>query len=171
MAKQIGLAGIMLLVSSTPCWGMTGFYIGLGGGPEHADFRQVAHIVQGATPTNPSNADVMERGHLAGKGWFGSLFAGYEKRYAVGKTERPNLSLAGEINIDASSVKYKESNDELIHMNYNKASYKMRRSFGVSVLPGVVIQDSTLFYARLGYRGHFPKPLAGRMSTMCPKHN
>lgn len=112
-------------------------YVGIGIGHETADFKQRA------TLSRPSTA-FKEKIHFAGRGAFGSIFAGY-----AGDCDY--LYLAGELNANLSAVKFKASNDEYIHQNFTKTTYKMNRDFGISILPGYLFADCNVLYARLGY--------------------
>ena len=154
MLKKISMIPGMVIVFSNSVFAGEGFYLGLGLGPENADFKQKAHIAR------PRDFDTIDKTHHAGKGGFGSLFGGYEYRFSKCGSEcrcgsgckcGNMLSLAGELNLDISSVKFKSFNNEFLHQNFNKAAYKMRHSFGASLLPGIVITNCTLLYARLGY--------------------
>lgn len=146
-SSKMGWLGATLLVSSLPCWGTCGFYVGLGAGAENIDFRQNAHI------ENPGNENILDKTHFSGKGAFGSVFAGYGESFSGCGCpfDEMNFYLAGEINADVSSVKFKSHNNELTHQNFNHASYKMPYGFGLSLLPGIEITECSLLYARLGY--------------------
>ncbi len=154
MLRTTGLIGGMLLVFSTSCWGSIdwdaisteGFYVGLGTGPETVFFQKNSRIISVA-----QNFNVTDKIQQAGKGWFGSLFGGYAMQFAAREGDRKNLYLAGEINVNTGSDKFKYSNFERVHMTLNTTTYKMGRSFGVSVLPGFLVTDDTLFYGRLAY--------------------
>lgn len=151
MITRTGLFAFSLLTFSTVSWGGCEFYVGLGVGPESANYRQKSSVIQ-ATPFNAiTNFDVIDKTHLAGKGWFGSLFAGYAMQFSPCDTDCEKLYLALEANADIRSVKFKSSNDEVLHLNFNHTAYKMGRNFGISLLPGYLLTDCTLFYVRVGY--------------------
>lgn len=149
MVKKTGLLGIMLLGFSTLCWSSSEFYVGLGTGPGNANFKQRSHVFKD-TVFSLTNFDVSDGTHLAGKGWFGSLFAGYGMRFALCGSDCEYFYLAAEANADARSVKFRSFNNEFVHENFNHTTYKMGRDLGISLLPGFFISECTLLYARLG---------------------
>lgn len=151
MITRTGLFALSLLTFSTASWSSCESYVGLGIGPESANFRQKSSVTRAAPFNTIINFDVIDKTHLAGKGSFGSLFAGYAMRFAPCDTDCENLYLALEANADVRSVKFKFSNDEVLHANFNHTTYKMGRNLGISLLPGYLLTDCTLFYARLGY--------------------
>jgi len=126
-----------LLMLSTSAWS-SGFYVGLGAGPETADFNNNATVVK------PGSFNVRNNGHLSGTGAFGSLFGGYFWTIK-------SYFLAAEANVNISNVLSKGSNSEAIHNTYSKADYRMKRTCGLSLLPGYLFSSTTLFFARLGY--------------------
>lgn len=120
-----------------------GFYAGVGTGPEMADFQQRAYITQ------LSNFNAKDTTHLSATGWFGSLFGGYD--WCCN-----HFYLAGEANVNASSARFYSTNDEYVHSNFSSSTYRILNSYGISVLPGYLWNNATLFYARLGYaNGNF----------------
>lgn len=142
MLGKISRVGVLSVLFTTP--GFAGFYVGGAVGPEGASFSQKSHVV-GTNPQAPAGIfEVGAANHFSGTGVFGSLFGGYawhsQKYY-----------LAGEINGNLSSVKYELTNDEYIHSNFAKTTFRIRNSKGVSLLPGFFLSDSTLFYGRIGY--------------------
>lgn len=143
MLKKMGLMAA-LLGSSMPSCAMDGFYVGLGVGPEYANFSKKASFQR------PPN-NVTEKIHLSGTGVVGSVFAGYERCFALCDCSDPTLSLAAELNYDASTLQYKESNNEYTNQNFNFERYKLGRSIGISLLPGYMISECTVLYARVGY--------------------
>jgi outer membrane immunogenic protein len=135
MIKKLGLFLVGFQFINTV---HAGFYVGAGLGPDTIDFKQRAHIFQ------PRNFDAIDRTHLSGTGIFGTIFAGYGWFYNW-------FFLAPEINANFSSVSFDSSNDEFIHQNFNTTHYKIKNSYGISVLPGIQINPNSLLYARLGY--------------------
>jgi outer membrane immunogenic protein len=136
------LLGMVLLPISLSSWSI-GPYIGLGVGPDLIDFHQNAHISQ------LNNFNVIDKTHLAASGVFGSLFAGYARQYN-------GFYLAGEVNGNISSTRFKSENDEFIHLSFAATKYKINSNYGISVLPGYLYSNTLLFFGRLGYtNGHF----------------
>jgi outer membrane immunogenic protein len=143
MLRKISILSSLLLAS--PCF--SGFYVGASVGPEGAVFSQKSHVTRPADPLNPlqpGSLNVVDKEHFAGMGVFGSLFAGYARTYN-------RYYLAGEININSSSVKYQLVNDEYAHSTFAKTYFNLRYSEGVSLLPGYLLSENTLVYARIGY--------------------
>lgn len=156
MLRKTGLLGAVLLGFTTASYASCEFYAGLGVGPESADYKQKALIVRTSPFNVITNFNVIDKTHYSGRGWSGSLFAGYAMRFASCDTNCEDLYLALEANITGRKVKFKSSNNEFIHGNFNHTAYKMERDYGISLLPGYAISDCTLFYARVGYaRGQF----------------
>lgn len=128
---------IALFASPTMAWS-SGFYLGLGAGPQSADFNS------NATVSRPGDFQVNNNNHLSGTGAFGSIFGGYAWM-------RQAFYLAGEANFDVSNLKFQTSNNEFLHQKFSTAYYRLRHNWGLSVLPGYLFTPSTLFYGRLGY--------------------
>lgn len=137
---------ILALVQSSVCWSShENFYIGLGIGPEAATIKQYSTIAQ------EGNFAVVNNTILGARSFSGSIFAGYNFDLCRLNPTMANLALGLEANFNGSSLKYQSSNLELLHSNFNYAYYKLRQSFGLSLLPGFYVSDCTLLYARLGY--------------------
>lgn len=133
---------VSLISLSLPCWS-NGFYLGAGLGPDLIDFNQNARI------TKPGDFNAGDKTHLSGRGVFGTVFGGYGWQHQ-------RFYLAGEANANLSSAEFKSSNEELIHSSFSKTVYKMRRNYGLSLLPGFVFSETLLAYGRLGYvNGNF----------------
>lgn len=125
-----------------------GFYVGIGAGPEFADFNQNAHIII-QPPGLPIVANIKDAVKYSGRGAMGSLFGGY---YFT----KQNFYLAGEVGVDEGSVLSSTSNVNSVSGANTATKYRMRNSVNVSVLPGFLCTDFTVFYARLGYsNGNF----------------
>jgi len=138
MLRKTPLAGLLTLVFASSTAGAAP-YIGLGFGPEFADFGQESHI------SRPGSFDVENKTHLSGLGVLGELFAGYDWTFAR------SFNLAGEINAEINSIEAQTSNAEYVHHNFMNTSYKATPTFGISVLPGYIFADNTLLYVRMGY--------------------
>lgn len=136
MLRKASIISIIGLLTSS-CFAQ-GLYIGLGGGLEGADFTQDATIKK------PKAFDVIDKQHQAGDGVFGSIFGGYGLNYRC-------FYLGAEANLNSSTVEFESSNDEFINKNFSQTFYKIRRSYGLSLLPGLILSNSTLLYARVGH--------------------
>lgn len=134
MLKKAGITIALLLLSFT-CHAR--FYVGAGFGPEAGNFDQTSYF------KHLPDANVKDTEQFAGKGYFGSIFAGYTVRCK-------QLYLAGEINANASSDEFHSSNSEFIHQTFSTTHYKMRNGIGLSALPGLCC-NTLLIYARLGF--------------------
>ncbi|MEO8400848.1 MAG: outer membrane beta-barrel protein [Gammaproteobacteria bacterium] len=137
MLRKTKISAVLLFVFSTPGF-CSGFYLGAGVGPEYASFKKDSHFVQGI------NANVIDKSQLSGWGTFGSIFGGYGWIHK-------SFYLAGELNANVSSVNSHSSNSEYVHQTFSSTDYKMKHSYGISVIPGYLFSPITLFYARLGY--------------------
>lgn len=122
------------------------FYAGIGGGRQAVNFNKTLTIDDQATGENL----FYKNDNQPGRGFFGNLFAGYEGEYR-------NFSLAGEINVGASTLTYHgvfvdRENDEK-----SEAEYTMPRSYGLSLIPGYKVGNCNwLIYGRVGgIRGDF----------------
>lgn len=118
MQGRLGILVGLFCVSTS----FAGAYVGASIGPEGAVFSQTAHV------QNPS-INVVDREHFAGYGVFGSLFAGYGRVHQ-------HYYLAAELNANLSSLRYKLINDEYLFSSFNKTTFTMNNSEGVSLLPG-----------------------------------
>lgn len=155
------LAAIALMSYSTASICSNELYIGLGAGPQHANFKQRAFFSENS-PLPDRNVRVIEKDHFAGKGHFYSLFAGFGFRCSFCNPECDDAYFGIEANADYRRLRFKTSNDEFIHLNFDRNIYRMKRDFGISALPGVIFNDCSLFYARLGYaNGRFTTDILG----------
>ncbi len=137
MLRKTSLISALLFSLSTACWA-SGAYVGVTVGPEFGSYSQNSRITQ------PGNFDARDKTHLSGDGAFASLFAGYGYSHK-------RFYLAGEANVNVSSADFESSNIELQHGTSAQTTYKVNQTFGLSVLPGFILNQSTLFYGRLGY--------------------
>lgn len=132
--KWVAATTALIMSSSAFC---SNFYVGAGFGPNFADFEKNAHFVQG-------NSNVNDKSHLSSIDMFGTLFAGYgyvHKHFYLGE----------ELNASISGIDSEASNNETTHLAFSSTNYTMNRSFGASLLPGLLITDKTLLYSRFGY--------------------
>lgn len=154
MLRMKYITGLIFLSLSTVSWS-DGFYVGLGVGPQSANFSQDSSIIQSSL-LPLQNFNVINKAKFAGRGVFGSLFGGYGRRFCIQGFNPNSLYLAAELNGDLSSTQFETSNSEFIHANFSKTTMKIENSYGISLLPGIYYSCNTLFYARLGYvRSHF----------------
>lgn len=145
MLNAKGLFSLSLFALSTICHANEELYIGIGAGPETAIFKQNSVV------TEPGNFAVVNKTILGGRGFFGSIFAGYAFNLCACSQNLSALYLALEANANLSSVQFKSFNLELDHSNYNNATYKLRDSYGLSLLPGFFLNEGLLVYGRLSY--------------------
>jgi outer membrane immunogenic protein len=141
---------ILLSLFSFSCWCFPQFYFGLGAGPETIVFKQTSNIVRNS-PFALTNFNILDTREIGGKGAFLSLFTGASVRFNAFRNDCEDLYLGLELNVNGRTVKSKASTQELRRQNFSQASYKMRREYGVSLIPGYMVTDCTLFYARVGY--------------------
>jgi opacity protein-like surface antigen len=138
MLRKTGIAASILFALSTPALAVPGFYLGAGVGP------QFANIHQDSSVTAPGSFDVINKSQVAGAAPFVNFFGGYGWHFK-------RFYFAGEANADISSDSSSLSNGDYVHNSFINTKYKMYNSFGLSILPGLNITDSSVFYARLGY--------------------
>lgn len=114
---------------------MDGFYLGAQVGYQNAYMQENVAIASGATNVNP-NVNV--------NGWLGGLFLGY------GKVFNNWYYLGGEVfgNYANSSQGWDATLAGPVGYSSNA---EMNSSYGLAVLPGLKLTDSTLTYIRLGY--------------------
>lgn len=120
-----------------------GFYLGAGLGADSTEYFENA-IIQGSNTTGPFNA--VNKVDLSAQGVLGSIFGGYG-------ISRGMYYLAGELNGDLSSAEFKTSNIEFVHNVVSQTTFKIDQSWGVSILPGILLPETTLLYVRVGYAG------------------
>lgn len=133
-------AGFIIFAASTVNAGM---YAGIGLGSDTVDFAMRSRVYE-INPGHPHSFDVINKSHLSATGLFGTLFAGY------GTVFQNNLYLGAEINGNLSSTESKGYNHEFVHNSFSDTVIKIKRSIGISVLPGYQFTPATLFYGRLG---------------------
>jgi opacity protein-like surface antigen len=121
-----------------------GFYVGAGVGYDSYKFDNTTDItlVDAAVPTTilgTTHSSV----HQAATGWMGGLFVGYGHYWDW-------FYLGAEINANTSGAENSStwSDDDGDSIT---AKIKARTSYGIGVLPGIKVNDSTLLYARIGY--------------------
>jgi opacity protein-like surface antigen len=146
MLRITKVLGALLCATSTVCFS-SDFYVGIGGGPEWGDFKQ------NRTVNDPLHHDffVKNQQYTGLRGGFGTVFAGYGYDFDSIWSEDIEPYLGLEVNFNLSTVNAKEYNKEFVHETYSHTQYRLQRSFGVSLLPGITLFDDTLAYARIGY--------------------
>lgn len=117
-----------------------GFYIGAGIG---YDSYRINHTNSLAL----SNGFVQNHSwNTSATGWMGGLFAGYGLYFDW-------FYMGAEINVSTSAAdgSYHYFNNSVPGGLLFSADAEARTSYGIALLPGVKINDSTLFYVRLGW--------------------
>lgn len=113
-----------------------GLYLGVGASYDAYKIRQDIDAVDdfgNSVTFNPS---------YAAKGWDATLFAGYGQYFNW-------FYIGGEIDAIASSAEV--SNTFAVNNFALNENLRARQSYGVSLLPGVKVNDYALIYARVGY--------------------
>lgn len=112
-----------------------GFYVGVGAGYDNYSVgTRTSFAFSGATVTgNPG---------VSANGWLGELFAGYGAYFS------DMYYLGGEVFVATSGAQQTYSRG-LLNNYTNK--FTANNSYGIGILPGIKINDSSLLYVRLGY--------------------
>jgi len=145
MLKRIIYAGLISLSLVSASYA-NDFYIGAGIG------HQTATIDKKLSITTPDNSyRYYKHDHQPSTGTLGNIFTGYEWNF-------DRFYLATELNASLSSLKYHgyftETEDGI--NNTSEATYTLRNSYGLSLLPGYQVSDNVLLYGRIGYvKGNF----------------
>lgn len=160
LRKTVVVSTLALL--SAPCF--SGLYLGGSVGPEGANYTQRANFVINSAAHPESNVNAVDETHLSGYGVFGSIFAGYGWNYN-------RYYLAGEINANISSVKYKRTNTEVFHNHLDTTTFNITNSEGVSILPGFFLSEDTMLYGRAGYANGRIKIREGDATIKHSTHN
>lgn len=122
-----------------------GFYIGAGVGYDSYRIHQSTFTEDFDTTVVPSvflDSDSITLNHSA-TGWMGGIFVGYGRyfdAFYLGLELNANGS-----NADTTYTWVDDSGDSF------NAKVQARGTYGIALLPGIKINDSTLLYARLGY--------------------
>jgi outer membrane immunogenic protein len=128
MFKKIAMVLTLALASTASYAGnFDGLYAGVGAGLE----RTTLDLDESAMRHSAHDSATKD-------GYLGSLFAGYST--IIGSS----FYLGGELNVDGSTTHF--SGDS----NVRTTTARLNRVYGISVLPGFVVSDNTLVYARLG---------------------
>ncbi len=120
-----------------------GFYLGIGVGYDSYRVRQTLDETIFDIPTGAAVFSDSFSQASSATGWMGGIFAGYGRYFDT-------FYLGLEINANASNADATASNSD----SFGDSSYiklKARTSYGIALLPGLKVNDSTLLYVRLGY--------------------
>lgn len=121
-----------------------GFYLGAGVGYDSYRIHSTTSnsdtdllVVPNTVFTDSRSAE------FSATGWMGGIFAGYGRYFDW-------FYLAAELNANVSAAKstlsFSDSNGDSANL-----TMKARTSYGVALLPGIKVNDSSLLYVRLGY--------------------
>ncbi len=136
MFKKLLIAIAVLAASSTAAFASVGIgpYMGIGLGSDNTNW----HVGMSDTDNDKFGND------LGGHGVVGQLFAGY------GMMANQNIYLGSEIfaNLASTSAKLNSSNPSDGSSFSDKLSTKA--SYGASIIPGVMLNDNLLAFARIG---------------------
>lgn len=119
-----------------------GFYVGAQVGYDSYRIRQTMTLVDpdgDVFATNPV---------LNATGWVGGLFAGY------GQYFNNMWYLAGEVFFNGSNAQVNPTivaTTDVADTDSMSSKFTVNGSWGVALLPGIKLNDSSLFYIRLGY--------------------
>lgn len=139
-----------ILLSMLSASAFSGFYVGGGVGPEMGNFSFDARVL------HANDLNVVNKTNVGARGAFVSVFAGYGEKIRGPRPDSQPFYLGGEINVNASSLESTSVNREYVNQAFSNTEYQMSNSFGVSILPGFLFTDATLFFARFGFvRGNF----------------
>lgn len=119
---------------------LDGFYVGVGVGYDsyriHSNFSADDGDAAGSFSTNQSAT-----------GWMGSIFAGYGRYFDW-------FYLAGELSAAtsnaSSNVSFNATDDEGNAAAFN-GNFKARTTYGIHIIPGIKLSDSSLLYVRAGW--------------------
>lgn len=123
-----------------------GFYVGVGVG--YDSYR--IHQTTSADDVDPVNNTIFDTSTLSmnhsATGWMGGLFAGYGRYFDW-------FYLGAELNANTSDAEttFTTSTNITNPASSYYVKMKARTSYGIALLPGIKVNDSSLLYARLGY--------------------
>lgn len=142
MLKNLMVVPLLALPLSSFAWG-TGIYVGAGIAADTTNYDIISY------PQKTGDFNVINRVQLGAQGVMGDIFGGVSWHDNW-------FYLAGELNGNLSSAGSDTSNEEKLHNAYSITTYKINESWGIGILPGIILPQDTLFYARAGYvDGHF----------------
>lgn len=121
-----------------------GFYLGVGVGYDSYRIHSSTSnsdtdltVVPNAVFSDSTSAD------FSATGWMGGIFAGYGRYFDW-------FYLGAELNANTSGAKSSFTFSDSVGDSAN-ITMKARTSYGVALLPGIKVNDSSLLYVRLGY--------------------
>jgi outer membrane immunogenic protein len=122
-----------------------GFYIGVGVGYDSYRVHQTSDLTDFDLTTTPATLDFSQAtsSNASATGWMGGIFAGYGRYFDW-------FYLAAEINANTSNADTTLNYNNLLGASAD-VKMKARSSYGISILPGIKLNDSTLLAFRLGY--------------------
>lgn len=146
------LSSLIILLPASTFAGA--FYVGAGVGPDMGTVNVNSHVWQ--VSGGILSFDVKNKTQAGAIGAFGSLYVGYGAKFTEFGLPWNGGYLGAEINGNLSSLAHESSNKEFVHASFSKTYYRVQNSVGVSLMPGYIYQDQTLFYSRFGYaNGNF----------------
>lgn len=121
------------------------FYIGIGTGLDSTNFHKYLHIVQ----VN-GNEVYYKDDNLSGNGAYIFGFIGY--KWIINK-----FILSTELATQLSSLKYHGYvNDHYGNHEISRGDFTINKAYGLSLLPGYLIKNNTVFFGRIGMiKGNF----------------
>jgi len=141
MKKNIFFIFIGSMFCSFAVFAVNGPYVGLEAGYSNVIFNRDKIATVGV---GDDAASSWEKTNVSAYGFQGQIVAGYS--YDVNK-----LRLGGEIVAQGPMIRYTRENSEGSHTNYSLAY-----AYGANLASGYYINDSSLFYLKLGImRGRF----------------
>lgn len=124
-----------------------GFYLGVGVGYDSYRIHETLDTSETEISTGVLEATSSASRTHAATGWMGGIFAGYGRyfdTFYIGLEINANTS-----NADATSSF--ATSDEFGDNDSGNSKVEARSSYGIALLPGIKVNDSSLLYARLGY--------------------
>lgn len=137
MLKKLIVIPLFALPLSCFAWS-NGAYVGAGIGIDTADFNVTTY------PQKTGEFNVINTTEWATQGVLGNIFGGYSWHHNW-------FYLAGELNGNLSSAYFTTSNEDKVHSSFSQTTIKMNKSWGIGLLPGIILPQDTLLYARVGY--------------------
>jgi outer membrane immunogenic protein len=122
-----------------------GFYIGAGLGYDSYRIHQSTDLTAYELDVLPATVEFTSASsaNTSATGWMGGIFAGYGRYFDT-------FYIAAEINANTSNADSTFSYNNSLGVSAN-TKVKARTSYGIAILPGIKLNDSSLLYVRLGY--------------------
>jgi len=122
-----------------PCKNLSdGFYAGLAVGRDSYSVRRNTNLTFGGVT-------ILGNPPLSATGWVGSIFAGYGQYFSN------SFYLGGELFVDDSNASESQGHSNSTATSTYNTKFTVGTGYGISILPGLKLNDSSLFYVRLGY--------------------